>query len=96
MIVNDFMIQVAAIVIMALSGSFVPASYAQIPLFDKIFTRIHATESVSTGLSSFMVDLSQVFKLFCILYWNCFKIFSFKNVDVHGSSKHLQGLFDHH
>lgn len=52
--------QVGVIVIMALSGSFVPATFAQIPLYDKICTRVHAMESVSSGFSSFMVDISQM------------------------------------
>lgn len=55
-----YMKQVAVIVIMALSGSFVPADYAQIPLFDKIFTRIHTVESISSGFSSFLTDLNQI------------------------------------
>jgi len=45
---------------MALSGSFVPASSASIPIFDRICTRIHHTESISSGLSTFMIDISQV------------------------------------
>ncbi|ODN03477.1 MutS protein 5, partial [Orchesella cincta] len=52
--------QVGVIVIMALSGCYVPASLAEIPLFDRICTRIHAVETVSTGFSSFMVDMNQM------------------------------------
>lgn len=52
--------QVGIIVLMALSGSFVPATFAQIPLYDKVCTRVHAVESVSTGFSSFMVDINQM------------------------------------
>lgn len=52
--------QVGVICIMALSGSFVPAKSVKIPTFDRICTRIHAPESISTGISSFMMDLNQM------------------------------------
>lgn len=45
---------------MALVGSFVPAEEAEIGAVDAIFTRIHSCESVSLGLSTFMIDLNQV------------------------------------
>ena len=45
---------------MAQIGSFVPAEAAKIGLFDRIFTRIHSRETVSVGLSTFMIDLNQV------------------------------------
>ncbi|XP_065829272.1 mutS protein homolog 5-like isoform X2 [Oscarella lobularis] len=51
--------QVALIVYMAHVGSFVPADSALIGLTDRIFTRIHSRESVSVGLSTFMIDLNQ-------------------------------------
>eukprot|EP00118_Oscarella_pearsei_P012511 m.92641 g.92641 ORF g.92641 m.92641 type:complete len:572 (+) comp36749_c0_seq10:12-1727(+) len=51
--------QVALIVYMAHVGSFVPAESALIGLTDRIFTRIHTRESVSIGLSTFMIDLNQ-------------------------------------
>lgn len=45
---------------MALIGSDVPAKEAEIGLVDGIFTRMHSRESVSVGLSTFMIDLNQV------------------------------------
>ncbi|KAK2153805.1 hypothetical protein LSH36_285g02033 [Paralvinella palmiformis] len=51
--------QVALIVYMAQIGSFVPAEKAIIGLVDGIYTRISTTESVSVGLSAFMIDLNQ-------------------------------------
>ncbi|XP_035698854.1 mutS protein homolog 5-like [Branchiostoma floridae] len=52
--------QVGLIVFLAQVGSFVPAESATIGLVDRIFTRIHTRESVSVGLSTFMIDLNQV------------------------------------
>ncbi|XP_064217294.1 mutS protein homolog 5 isoform X4 [Aotus nancymaae] len=54
--------QVGLIVFMALVGSFVPAEEAEIGAVDAIFTRIHSCESISLGLSTFMIDLNQVAK----------------------------------
>jgi DNA mismatch repair protein MSH5 len=55
-----FLKQVALITFMAHIGCFVPASAALIGITDKIYTRIHSRESISTGLSSFMIDLQQI------------------------------------
>ncbi|XP_077862967.1 mutS protein homolog 5-like [Saccoglossus kowalevskii] len=55
-----YMKQVGLIVFMAHIGSFVPAESASIGIIDRIFTRIHTRESVSVGLSTFMIDLNQV------------------------------------
>lgn len=52
--------QVGLIVFMALIGSDVPAKEAEIGLVDGIWTRMQSRESVSVGLSTFMIDLSQV------------------------------------
>uniref|UniRef100_A0A8C6IUH0 MutS protein homolog 5 n=1 Tax=Melopsittacus undulatus TaxID=13146 RepID=A0A8C6IUH0_MELUD len=54
--------QVGLIVFMALIGSYVPAAEAEIGTIDGIYTRIHSRESVSVGLSTFMIDLNQVAK----------------------------------
>ncbi|XP_049621085.1 mutS protein homolog 5 isoform X1 [Suncus etruscus] len=54
--------QVGLITFMALVGSFVPAEEAEIGAIDAIFTRIHSCESVSLGLSTFMMDLNQMAK----------------------------------
>ncbi|XP_034466474.1 mutS protein homolog 5 isoform X3 [Hippoglossus hippoglossus] len=52
--------QAGLIVFMALIGSNVPAKEAEIGLVDGIFTRMQSRESVSVGLSTFMIDLNQV------------------------------------
>jgi len=49
--------QTALIVLMAQIGSFVPASAASIGYFDKIFTRVGATDNISRGESTFMVEM---------------------------------------
>ncbi|XP_037532892.1 mutS protein homolog 5 [Nematolebias whitei] len=52
--------QVALIVFMALIGSDVPAKEAEIGMMDGIFTRMQSRESISVGLSTFMIDLNQM------------------------------------
>ncbi|XP_053395612.1 LOW QUALITY PROTEIN: mutS protein homolog 5-like [Mercenaria mercenaria] len=52
--------QVALIVFLAQIGSFVPAEAATLGLVDRIFTRIRSLESVSVGLSTFMIDINQM------------------------------------
>lgn len=54
---STYMRQVAIIVIMAQIGSFVPASFASLPIFDKIFTRIGASDDLISGQSTFMVEM---------------------------------------
>jgi DNA mismatch repair protein MutS len=51
--------QTALIVILAQIGSFVPASYAEIGLVDKIFTRVGASDNISSGESTFMVEMNE-------------------------------------
>ncbi|KAM4580390.1 mutS protein homolog 5 [Odontesthes bonariensis] len=55
-----FLKQVGLIMFMALIGSDVPAKEAEIGLVDGIFTRMQSRESVSVGLSTFMIDLNQM------------------------------------
>ena len=57
---STFMKQIALIVIMTQIGSFVPAKNAQISICDKIFTRIGASDDLSTGRSTFMVEMKEV------------------------------------
>lgn len=57
---STFMRQVALIVIMAQMGSFVPADYAKMSICDKIFTRIGASDDLSSGRSTFMVEMKEV------------------------------------
>ncbi|XVJ68046.1 MAG: DNA mismatch repair protein MutS [Lacibacter sp.] len=51
--------QTGLIVLMAHMGSFVPASEAQIPITDKIFTRVGASDNLSGGESTFMVEMNE-------------------------------------
>ena len=51
--------QTALIVLMAQIGSFVPASEARIGLVDKIFTRVGASDNISSGESTFMVEMNE-------------------------------------
>ena len=51
--------QMAIISIMAQIGSYVPASYANLPIFDKIFTRIGASDDLVSGSSTFMVEMKE-------------------------------------
>jgi DNA mismatch repair protein MutS len=51
--------QTALITLMAHMGSFVPASQARIPLTDKIFTRVGASDNLSGGESTFMVEMNE-------------------------------------
>ena len=55
-----YMRQVALIVIMAYTGCFVPAQSAKLCVIDKIFTRVGASDDLSTGRSTFMVEMSEV------------------------------------
>lgn len=56
---STFIRQVALITIMAQMGSFVPASYAHIGIVDKVFTRIGASDDLSRGQSTFMVEMTE-------------------------------------
>jgi len=51
--------QTALIVLMAQMGSFIPASYAKIGLVDKVFTRVGASDNLSRGESTFMVEMTE-------------------------------------
>lgn len=57
---STYMRQVALITLMAQIGSFVPASYAKIGVVDKIFTRVGASDDLSMGQSTFMVEMMEV------------------------------------
>ena len=57
---STYMRQVALITLMAQCGSFVPASSARIGVVDKIFTRVGASDDLSMGQSTFMVEMMEV------------------------------------
>ena len=57
---STYMRQVALIVLMAQVGSFVPAKSAHIGVVDRIFTRIGASDDLSAGQSTFMVEMTEV------------------------------------
>lgn len=57
---STYMRQVALIVLMAQIGSYVPASYADIGIVDRIFTRVGASDDLASGQSTFMVEMSEV------------------------------------
>ena len=59
--------QTALITLMAHMGSFVPASVAKIPLTDKIFTRVGASDNLSSGESTFMVEMNETASIINIL-----------------------------
>ena len=57
---STYMRQIALITLMAHVGSFVPAKSAEIPLTDKIFTRIGASDNLISDQSTFMVEMSEM------------------------------------
>jgi DNA mismatch repair protein MutS len=57
---STYLRQTALISILAQMGSFVPAIHAKLPLLDRIFTRIGASDNLSRGRSTFLVEMSEV------------------------------------
>ena len=57
---STYMRQVAIITLMAHVGSFVPAAYANISIADRIFTRVGASDDLSSGQSTFMLEMNEV------------------------------------
>ena len=57
---STYMRQIALIVLMAQVGSFVPADEARIGIVDKLFTRIGASDDLSSGQSTFMLEMNEV------------------------------------
>ncbi len=57
---STYLRQAALIVLMAQMGSFVPAEQARLPLTDRIFTRIGASDNLARGRSTFLVEMSEV------------------------------------
>ena len=56
---STYLRQVALIVLMAQSGSFVPASYAKIGITDRIFCRVGASDNLARGESTFLVEMNE-------------------------------------
>ena len=56
---STYLRQAAMIAILAQMGSFVPAERARLPLFDRIFTRIGASDNLARGRSTFMVEMTE-------------------------------------
>lgn len=56
---STYLRQVALLCIMAQCGSFIPAKSAQLPLLDRIFTRIGASDNVAEGKSTFLVEMEE-------------------------------------
>jgi DNA mismatch repair protein MutS len=57
---STYLRQTALIILMAQMGSFVPARQARLPLTDRIFTRIGASDNLARGRSTFLVEMSEV------------------------------------
>lgn len=56
---STFIRQIAAIALMSQIGSFVPALEAKLPVFDRIYTRVGASDNLSKGESTFMVEMNE-------------------------------------
>ena len=57
---STYLRQAALVAVMAQMGSFVPAQKARLPIFDRIFTRIGASDNLARGRSTFLVEMSEV------------------------------------
>lgn len=62
---STYMRQNALLVLMAQMGSFIPAKTAELPIFDRIFTRIGASDDILTGKSTFMVEMMEANAALC-------------------------------
>lgn len=62
---STYMRQNALLVVMAQMGSFIPAKTAELPIFDRIFTRIGASDDILTGKSTFMVEMTEANAALC-------------------------------
>ena len=62
---STYMRQNALLVVMSQMGSFIPAKTAELPIFDRIFTRIGASDDILTGKSTFMVEMMEANAALC-------------------------------
>lgn len=72
---STLMRQVALTALMAQVGCFVPADQAELPLYDQIFTRIGASDQLSEGLSTFMVEMTETAEILKKMTRNSLVIF---------------------
>jgi DNA mismatch repair protein MutS len=54
---STYLRQIGLLAIMAQMGSFIPVSYANLPIFDKVFTRVGASDNLAMGQSTFLVEM---------------------------------------
>jgi DNA mismatch repair protein MutS len=54
---STYLRQIGLLAIMAQTGSFIPAAYANLPIFDKVFTRVGASDNLAMGQSTFLVEM---------------------------------------
>jgi len=57
---STYMRQVALICVLAQAGSFVPAESARLPVIDRVFTRVGASDDIAGGRSTFMVEMTEL------------------------------------
>ena len=57
---STYMRQVALVAVLAQAGSFVPARSARLPVFDRVFTRVGASDDIAGGRSTFMVEMTEL------------------------------------
>ncbi|MFC4358323.1 DNA mismatch repair protein MutS [Halobium salinum] len=57
---STYMRQVALVVVLAQAGSFVPADAARLPILDRVFTRVGASDDIAGGQSTFMREMSEL------------------------------------
>ena len=60
---STYLRQIALIALLAQIGSFVPAETAELPLFDRIYTRIGASDDIAGGRSTFMVEMGELARI---------------------------------
>ena len=62
---STYMRQVALLCVLAQAGSFVPAAGARLPVVDRIFTRVGASDDIAGGQSTFMIEMTELAEILC-------------------------------